>query len=247
MSDWSQVFDADYLHFYEEYLTPERSDREAALIASLLGLESGLRVLDMPCGYGRIANRLAALGCRVYGLDVSALFLARAAADARRHGVPASYVRGDLRRPPWRGQFDRALCWFTSFGYFDERADLDLLRTFRRLLRPSGRLLLEQVSREQVLASLAQSRPAIREVVERGDDFMIDKIHFDEDAGRLVTERTVLREGRVRRFEFSLRLYSRKEIRDLLSRTGFRQAYFHDQEGGPHGLTSRRLLALAEA
>jgi cyclopropane fatty-acyl-phospholipid synthase-like methyltransferase len=54
MSDWSQVFDADYLHFYEEYLTPERSDREAALIASLLGLESGLRVLDMPCGYGRI-------------------------------------------------------------------------------------------------------------------------------------------------------------------------------------------------
>lgn len=61
-SDWDAVFDEDYLYFYEAFLTPERSDREAGFVASVLGLEPGTAVLDAPCGHGRIANRLARRG-----------------------------------------------------------------------------------------------------------------------------------------------------------------------------------------
>lgn len=40
-------------------------------------------VLDLACGHGRIANRLASRGARVVGLDATALFLSLAREKAR--------------------------------------------------------------------------------------------------------------------------------------------------------------------
>jgi SAM-dependent methyltransferase len=54
--DFEQVFGDDYLHFSAVQLTDERADREADLIARLLELAPGTRVLDIPCGHGRVAS-----------------------------------------------------------------------------------------------------------------------------------------------------------------------------------------------
>nr|BBH94231.1 hypothetical protein KTA_24300 [Thermogemmatispora argillosa] len=59
----------DYRYFYDPVLTEKRSEREVGQIWQLLGLQPGMTVLDVACGYGRIANRLAARGCLVSGLD----------------------------------------------------------------------------------------------------------------------------------------------------------------------------------
>ncbi len=131
---WPEVFDADYLRFYEDPLE-ERADRETDLIARLLGLEAGAELLDAPCGHGRIANRLAAKGVRVVGLDNNPAFLERARTDAAAMGVEVEYVLGDLRDLRLSRSFDAALNWFTSFGYFDEAANRRLLGAYRGLLR----------------------------------------------------------------------------------------------------------------
>jgi Methyltransferase domain len=83
-----EAFGEDYLYFYDAFLTGEVSDAQADRLWRLLGLESGVEVLDVPCGHGRIANRLAARGASVTGLDANALFLARARrrGGARRRG-----------------------------------------------------------------------------------------------------------------------------------------------------------------
>jgi cyclopropane fatty-acyl-phospholipid synthase-like methyltransferase len=60
-----ELFDEDYLYFYDEVLSAERADADAEVVARLLRLEPGARVLDVPCGTGRIAGRLAARGCEV--------------------------------------------------------------------------------------------------------------------------------------------------------------------------------------
>ena len=57
-----------------------------------------MSVLDPACGHGVLANALAARGCRVTGLDSSAVFLERARADA----TGAEFVAGDMRAlPAW--------------------------------------------------------------------------------------------------------------------------------------------------
>jgi SAM-dependent methyltransferase len=133
--DGEQVFDEDYLYFYEPWLTDELSDTQADVIWRLLELEPDLEVLDLACGHGRIANRLAERGARLTGLDATPLFLERARADAERRGVAVEYVEGDMRQLPWRERFDGVLCWFTSFGYFDDADNKRVLREVGAALR----------------------------------------------------------------------------------------------------------------
>ena len=81
------AFDEDYLYFYEELLTPERTAAEVDLVWKLLELEPGLELLDLACGHGRIANPLAQRGVRVTGIDATPLFLELAREDAARQGL----------------------------------------------------------------------------------------------------------------------------------------------------------------
>ena len=90
--DAQGLFDQDYLYFYGELLSDERSEAETELLWRLLELEPGMEVLDLACGHGRIANRLAARGCRVTGLDATPLFLDQARRDATDRGVAVEYV-----------------------------------------------------------------------------------------------------------------------------------------------------------
>src|SRR5947207_545345 len=90
------AFDEDYLYFYEELLTPERTASEVELVWKLLELEPGLELLDLACGHGRIANPLAERGVRVTGLDATPLFLELARQDAAARGGVSRYA--GLRR-----------------------------------------------------------------------------------------------------------------------------------------------------
>ncbi|HYT26287.1 MAG TPA: class I SAM-dependent methyltransferase, partial [Actinomycetota bacterium] len=47
-----------------------------------VGVRPGMDVLDVACGHGRIANRLAEHGCPMTGLDATPAFLDRARRDA---------------------------------------------------------------------------------------------------------------------------------------------------------------------
>jgi SAM-dependent methyltransferase len=141
--DVEGVFGADYLYFYAERLGPAASDAETDLIVELAGLEPGEEVLDLACGHGRIANRLAARGFRVTGLDVVELFLDQARTDAAALGVEVDYQHGDMRELPWTERFDAVVNWFTAFGYFDDDGNRRVLAEVARALRPGGRFALE--------------------------------------------------------------------------------------------------------
>jgi SAM-dependent methyltransferase len=237
----SQIFDEDYLPFYDELLEG-RSDSEVERILQLLDLPEGAEVLDVPCGHGRIANRLARRGLRVIGIDRSAHFLDVARSRASEAGVSVEYLEGDMRELPFEGRFDAVVNWFTSFGYFDDDTNRRVLAGFRRALRPGGRLLLEQASREFLLANLPRHGGPAVILTERGDDLMIDKVTFDLAAGRSHTERIMVRDGRVRRTEFSLSQPTASQLVEWLHDAGFGEVETLDESGELFGPHSRRLV-----
>src|SRR5713101_2027466 len=120
---WQSYFDDQYLLEYEPIFTLQRDRREVARLIELLGLSSGSRVLDVPCGQGRHAHLLAEAGFDVDGLDYSAELLA----VARKRGTASNlrYTRGDMRKMParWARRFDAVLNLFTSFGFFAHPSD----------------------------------------------------------------------------------------------------------------------------
>lgn len=150
---WQSYFDAQYLLEYEPLFSLERDRHEVARLMDVLGLPSGARVLDVPCGQGRHAHLLAEAGFDVDGLDYSSDLLAR----ARRRGTGARlrYTRGDMRTLParWTGRFDAVLNLFTSFGFFAEPSDdARVIAEFARVLAPGGMLLWHGGNRDGVMA-----------------------------------------------------------------------------------------------
>jgi SAM-dependent methyltransferase len=232
--DFEGVFDEDYLYFYETMLTPERTAAEVEQIAELLGPRDD--VLDCPCGHGRIANGLAERGYRVVGIDRSELFLERARADAHARGVDVEYVQGDMRELPWRERFDALVNWFTSFGYFDDETNRAVAQGFHDALRPGGRIVMETMNPMRLFKYFGPVH-----VFERGDDLMIDKVELDVVEPATQTERIVVRDGRVRRTHFRVRMYAFVELRQLLESVGFENVH-----PGIEPIAENRLLVVAD-
>jgi ubiquinone/menaquinone biosynthesis C-methylase UbiE len=150
---WADYFDAQYLREYEPLFSPERDRHEVARLMEVLGLPSGARILDVPCGQGRHAHLLAEAGFDVDGLDYSTELLERA--RARGTGRTLRYTRGDMRRLParWTARFDGVVNLFTSFGFFAEPADdRQVIAEFARVLKPGGLLAWYGGNRDGVMA-----------------------------------------------------------------------------------------------
>jgi SAM-dependent methyltransferase len=238
--DTEGVFDADYLYFFAERLA-DRSDAETDLIWNLAGLEAGMEVLDLACGHGRIANRLAQRGCRVTGLDATDLFLRHARQDARERGVTVDYVQGDMRTLPWSRRFDRIINWYTAFGYFDDAGNRQVLAQAAAALRPGGRLAMEMNNYARLARDYA---PAT--VKERNEDLVVDRQHLDPLTSRSLVIRTVIRDGAVRQFRYFVRLFTFTELRDWLQAAGFTAVSGYGEDANPLTAEHRRMITVAE-
>jgi len=153
MNEWWQTFfDADYTRLWEAWIDSARTEQEIAGLWKLLDLRDGTRVLDAPCGYGRISLGLARRGAAVLGVDFSESLLNEA--QRRRGEAPVErlvYRRHDLREPLPESGFDVALNIFSSLGYASEADDVAILSTLRNAVRPGGRVFIETNHRAQWL------------------------------------------------------------------------------------------------
>ncbi|WP_287231099.1 class I SAM-dependent methyltransferase [Mesorhizobium sp.] len=241
IQEMESYFSEDYLHFSDLVNPPEVSDREMEAIWKLLSLGCGSPVLELGCGYGRIANRLAEKGARVTGLDISPSLLKKAATDAAERRVDVEYVHGDMRSLPWRERFDAVILWFTTFGYFDEADNERVLHEAAASLRKGGRLLIDQINRFHLL----REQSPTYDIVQRDNDLRIDIINNDALTDRRNNERIVIRGGCVRRMHLSIRQYGFSECSRMLRSAGFDSVEAYGQEGEEFTSYGPRLVVVA--
>jgi SAM-dependent methyltransferase len=238
--DRESVFNDDYLYFAAERLSDAATDREVSVLRTISGLQPGSSVLDLACGHGRIANRLAVLGADVTGLDATPEFLDLARAGASALGVSVRYVDGDMRRLPYAAEFDIVVSWFTAFGYFGDDDNRQVLAEIHRVLRPGGRAVIDLNNRDDLMRRYL---PFV--VVERDGNMMIDRHAFDPLTGRSNVTRSTVRDGRVRTSQFFTRLFSFTELRDWLAGAGFGEVAGYGPDGGPLTADSPRMIVRA--
>lgn len=241
--DREETFGDDYLYFYSDFLDEERNRADIERAISALGMASGDRVLDAPCGHGRLANLLAECGMRVTGLDATPEFVELAREDAVKRGIDVDYHVGDLRDLGVDGPFDSVMCWFTSFGYFDDEGNQKVLREFARVLRPGGKLGIETLHHDGLVRRFTPA--PLTSTTFRDDDVMIDSSTFDPVAGRFHTERVVYRSGEVRRSHHQVRLPTIPEFYQWLTAAGFEGIQFFGAEVSPPTIDDMRLVVVA--
>ena len=239
--DWWQTwFGPGYLAVYDDYLA-ERTPVEVDQIEALLRMKPPRRVLDLPCGQGRHSIELARRGYDVTGVDLSPFMLDVARTRAAAAGVQVRWLEGDMRRPPGGESFDVILNLFTSFGYFADPADDQLVLTAgMAMLAAGGRFLLEVINGARVMNDFQS-----REWFTLGRAAVLELRTLDRSSQRMVVERTVSIPPDEETTVHALRLYTGEQLEAAMRSAGFgRVALYGDWDGGPPRPDSLRVLAL---
>ncbi len=223
----------------------EKSEWEALFIHSLLEWvkirtrEEYKKVLDAPCGNGRLHPFLKSFGYEVKGFDISEELVE----EARKRGHDC-WV-GDLRDPKaYRGTYDAIISWFTSFGYFNHEENLKVLENFYEALRPNGALLLDFPIFGRGFAD-KNFTGAIR----RGDLIEITENTVEERVSKLkirlfkdLNNKLEL----VKEIHVGVRMYTPEELEKMMRSVGFRELYtFETLKTAPPNEKSRRITYVA--
>jgi SAM-dependent methyltransferase len=234
-----EAFREGYLRLY-----PHRDLQSARREAGFL-VQQGLRgrVFDLCCGFGRHTLALRERGFDVLGMDLSPELLAHAAHSPGWELLRGRLLRGDARILPCAdASFDSVVNLFSSFGYFGEQGDKQVLLEIARVLRPGGFLALDLMNPAYVRARLV---PYSRS--ERGGALLVESRSLSA-GGQLVEKDVELHnESGIVRWREQVRLYEPEEILRWLDAAGLRQsAAFGDFDGSPLTAASSRQLVLAQ-
>lgn len=241
---WEDVFDDDFIR------TMDRPDsrvihREVNFIEQCLGLEKGASILDLACGTGRHAVELSSRGYAVVGYDLSLNMLALAADEAQDRDQKMNFLQGDMREMTFDQVFDGVYSWSTSFGYFDDEKNFDVLVRMQRALRTGGILVLDIINRDYI----APRQPSM--VWFEGDGCVcMDEMQVDFFSSRLKVKRTAMfDDGRSREIDYSMRLYNLHEIGKMMHDADFKVLEVTGHPAHPgvfFGSESPRLIIVAE-
>lgn len=238
---WEKFFDEYYPEVYAnmEVLTSKETDG----ILKILGLKTRKKILDLCCGYGRHSLELARRGFRVTGYDLSSHFLEKAREEAGSLKLRVKFIRGDMRKLPFKSEFDAVINMFTSFGFFPrEEEDLEVLKGVNKALKEKGTFLLDTVNREFILKSFQRRR-----WIPKTGFLMLEDSEFDPFTSRLESTRTLIFENQPRReYFFSLRLYTLTEMISRLKKAGFvTEMVFGDFDLNQYSTERPRMIILA--
>jgi 8-oxo-dGTP pyrophosphatase MutT (NUDIX family)/SAM-dependent methyltransferase len=183
-------------------------------------------VLDLGCGPGLYTERLAALGHRCVGIDVSPASIAFARGRAATAGDGLRYVEGDVRSTDLGHGYGLATMLFGEFNTLPREDAAALLRRAHAALADGGILLLEPHTAAAVRA--IGHEPARWSTAESGlfsdaPHLLLTESSWDEDA-RAATVRHLVVDAAtagVTRHAQTFAAYDETAYRAALAEAGF--------------------------
>ena len=240
---WKSFFSGLWLDAQKQAWPEDQTKKDADFLEKALRLTPEAKVLDVPCGEGRLAIELAKRHYKVTGVDISFPLLVEAKSKAEEKEYNIVWEHMDMRNLPWEEEFDAAFCFWGSFGYFDDEGNKEFLKTACRVLKPGGRLLIDTHSVDTLLPVFQR-----RDWRQMGDTLVLEDRYFDHVHSRVDVEWTLvkMKEGKIVKCKSSIRIYTYRELSRLLEAAGF----FNFEGYGtlnldPFSLGAKRLLLVA--
>ncbi len=219
MPHWTETFFAEYFKIFGfDNKDPDLNELEARFIARALDLKKGDRILDLCCGTGRHSIELAKRGYDVVGIDLTKYYIDCATEEASRKKIECEFLVGDMRAIPFENEFDAVFNFFTSWGYYSDMEDLQVLQQVHKALKPGGRFLLEVMNRDWIIAEFIPL-----DIQSEADMELIQYRRFLPETSCLEVEYIYLKNREViRQDSVDLRIYSLHEIYNMFRIAGIK-------------------------
>ena len=224
-------------------------ERQVAWIHGTLLGGRATRVLDLGCGPGLYASRLARLGHTCVGIDYSPASLAYARERAAAEGLACRYELRDIRTGEYGAGYGLAMLIFGELNVFPRETAAGILRGMHAALAGGGVLLLEPHTFAAVREQGEQGPSWY--TAERGlfgdEPYLCLTEHFWHAGASAATTRYYVVEattGAVTRHAQTLRAYTEDEYRALLAGCGFEGIASHPSLAGMGGPTQEGLIAI---
>ena len=207
----------------------ETIDRHVGWIFSEILGSRPARLLDLACGPGLYAIRLARIGCDCVGIDFSpaSIRYARdtAAAEAQ---LSCTYHQADVRNGLFGEGFDLVMMLYGQFNVFPRDLGMEILKKAHRALKPGGSLLLEYQSREQIQRGGESARSwytARSGLFSEAPHLVLQEDFWHADGGVSTTRFSVIdaQTAAVSSYALSNEAYSEADLSDALLSAGFKE------------------------
>lgn len=185
------------------------------------GLPPGAAVLDLGCGPGLYAQRLAERGFEVTGVDLNPASIEYA--RGRAAGA-VQYILGDYTGEMPEGPFDLIVIIYLDFGTHLPHVQLRLLNMIRSRLRPGGRFIFDYLD-----ADAASHHSEARDWAASatggfwapGPHLLLTRRLAYEAARAQRTNYTLLTESGTRFFDVWEHCFTDDSIREMVKGAGF--------------------------
>jgi SAM-dependent methyltransferase len=216
---------------------PETIDRITNWIATSVGLQPGDHILDLGCGPGLYAQRLAQAGFQVTGVDFSQNSIDYALSQAKEKQLPIQYRCQSYLQLDEPAQYSAVLLIYGDFCPLAPQQRAKLLANVRRALKPNGCFILDVTTphlRQKdglkngwYAAGQGFWKPGPHLVLEQGfaypDDLFLDQYIVIEGDGKISVYRNWFQD------------YTPETIRAELSAGGFEvESLWNDLAGTPY-------------
>ncbi|MGB6976970.1 MAG: class I SAM-dependent methyltransferase, partial [Gammaproteobacteria bacterium] len=222
--DWYNK-DSEYEEAFNEDTPNARTTNRT--IEKILKKYKVKTVLDLTCGTGSQVFWLLKRGYKVTGSDISPGMLKIAKRKAKSEKISIKFLRGDMRTIKV-GNFDAAITVFNAIGHLTKAGFEKTMRNIHRNLNDGGIYLfdilnLSYVMNDDNITKLSLERvktlgnTKIREIQHSLIDnkgILSSYTHYyaQKGSGKPKTSKTV----------GTLQLYTAKELREMLTRNGFK-------------------------
>jgi SAM-dependent methyltransferase len=143
---------------------------------------------------------------------------------------------------PLASGFDAVLCLYTSFGYFSDEDNLRQISEMVRVLRPGGRLLIDNQNPLLAHCRLPPDKPFGGAAGAR----FAEQFEYDTVSRRVFSRKQVRSPRGDRDYCFALRLYAREDLSAMLSERGMTTTgVYGDHDLRPYAPDSPRLILTA--
>jgi SAM-dependent methyltransferase len=204
-------FDSPFYHILYSHRDTQEAESFLSLLNQRLHLAPHSKLLDLACGKGRHSIFLNQLGYHVTGIDLSAQnidYCKEFESDTLEFHVH------DMRRILCVNYFDAIFNLFTSFGYFEQNHQNELvIEAAVKGLVPGGYFIIDYLNAAKAKSNLSK----LHEIEIEGINFAIEKNIFEDWIVKDIKFKHLEVEYN---FQEKVKLYSAEELQNMLVKSG---------------------------